>query len=533
MAEFSKRQQDAAYRAAEHAIEEARAEAATELNLSAVRANRSGSGPRVVKTDFAALTRLPDQISSLTSLQTLRLDDTRVSDLAPLAALTSLQILHLNQTQVSDLAPLAALTGLIVLTLRETQVSDIGPLSELTRLQLLTLDGSQVSHIAPLAALTGLERLSLTDTQISDLAPIAALTGLQNLTLSNCPVRDLRPLLDLTKLGTEGFPGLAFADTPATRADPALHNLSQINDHEERAEKTRAYLATLPPWPEPLDGPAAIDPPDQDPGLPLVWGPDGFAFLAAKVDTDPVTEDALEDLRSLLDDLRRKGNRHDDLFRLAGEMQDRSAGPIADLNLVRLHLSYQKLRRLYQGREARTEGFDDETVSVLGAVLEIVPGVTMADSGVKLLIERQEADRTRPSAPDVAAAEDAVLAAVHADDAPFAPEVKDIAGAIRQPGFDDRLAATRGILSRNAAVVVLKYLGNVTVAGIIGNYAYTHMPEILALARTMGDDAFTWAQMVFASFKVEYEASVGILRETVASGAIRPKRKPPKDVNEP
>ena len=493
-------------------------------------------------------------LANLTELRNLTLDHTKVNDLSPVATLTKLQTLNLTGTQVSDISPLVALTGLQNLKLEGTHIKDVSPLVALNRLETLWLDRTNISDISPLAGLTDLTDLWLTETLVGDLAPLASLTKLrtlrlygtlvgdlaplieltelQRLALSSSAVRDLRPLLKLKKLGTDGTSGLTYADTPATRVDPTLHDLSLIRDSTQRVEKTLAYLSTLPPWPEPLDGPAHVDPPDQDPGLPLVWGPEGFAFLAAKVDFDPVTEAALEDLRSLLDDLRRKGNRHDDLFRLAGEMQERSAGPIAGLNMVRLHLSYQKLRRLYQGREARTEGFDDETVSVLGAVLEIVPGVTMADPGVKVLIERQEADRTRPSAPEVVAAEDAVLATVHADDAPFAPEVKDIAGAIRQPGFDDRLAATRGILSRNSAVVVLKYLGNATIAGIIGNYAYTHMPEILALARTMGDDAFTWAQMVFASFKVEYEASVGILREALTSGAIRPKRKPPKDVNE-
>jgi Leucine-rich repeat (LRR) protein len=50
-------------------------------------------------------------------LQTLWLDYTRVSDLAPLRGLTGLQRLRLNNTQVSDLAPLRGLTGLQFLSL--------------------------------------------------------------------------------------------------------------------------------------------------------------------------------------------------------------------------------------------------------------------------------------------------------------------------------------------------------------------------------------------------------------------------------
>ncbi|MCE2739365.1 MAG: hypothetical protein LW703_13575, partial [Rhodobacter sp.] len=40
---------------------------------------------------YRALDRIPQDIATLTALQTLRLDQTAVSDLAPLAALTALQ----------------------------------------------------------------------------------------------------------------------------------------------------------------------------------------------------------------------------------------------------------------------------------------------------------------------------------------------------------------------------------------------------------------------------------------------------------
>ena len=76
-------------------------------------------------------------------------------------------------------------------------------------------------------------------------------------------------------------------------------------DRQERTGKILDYLLSLPPWPDaylpdtaPTDGklgsnedmPAA---PEQDPGLPLVWGRHGFAFFANSVSRDPVTEAAL------------------------------------------------------------------------------------------------------------------------------------------------------------------------------------------------------------------------------------------------
>ncbi|MCE9553909.1 MAG: leucine-rich repeat domain-containing protein [Planctomycetes bacterium] len=75
----------------------------------------------------------------------LYFDNTKVSDLSPLAGMTNLQELGLDQTQVSDLTPLAELKTLKVLVLRNTPVSDVSPLSNLTNLELLDLQNTQVT----------------------------------------------------------------------------------------------------------------------------------------------------------------------------------------------------------------------------------------------------------------------------------------------------------------------------------------------------------------------------------------------------
>jgi internalin A len=305
--------------------------------------------------------------------------------------------------------------------------------------------------------------------------------------------------------------------------------------------ETLAYLRSLPPWPEPYTPAATPDgsppqpigaipvAPEQDAALPLVWGEGGFAFLAASIDSDPVTEAALADLRGLLDDLRRKGNRHDDLYRLAGELQERSAGAVRDLNMVKLHLSYQKLRRVHARRGTREDGFDDETVTTMEAIFEVLPGVTLADDGVRVLTERQDAERARRVPAAEAEAAGRVLTDVQADDAPFAPEVKDVAREILRPGMDDRLAATKGILSRNTVLVVLTFVSTKgvdwAVGGPVGNFVYDHGTDLLAYAATMGDDALIWAQSVLSKFRVEYELAMAAARE-VSRMAPRPPKGP-------
>ena len=372
-------------------------------------------------------------------------------------------------------------------------------------------------------------------TGVSDLAPIAEMTGLRILSLTQTGVSDLRPLTHMDKLGDRNYGGLWFEETPASRLDEGLAKLVTIERDELRSKEVLAYLKTLPPWPEPLpwlSGPKKDPkPPEQDPALPLSWGEKGFTFLANSIDTDPVTEAALADLRDLLEDLRRKGNRHDDLYRVAGEVQDRCKGEVRDLNMVRLHLSYQKLRRLYQSRVSRTEAFDDETVGVLGSVLEILPGVTMADPQVEILIKRQEADQRAGAVADTVKAEQAVLTAMQSDDAPFAPEVKEAAKDIAEPGQDDRLSATRRILSRNGLIAVLRFLrhdpvGAGVTSSLLATFALSQGPALLTLALTMGTDAFLWAQMTLATVQSEYQIAAGVAKEVLGSGKVTAPKRP-------
>ncbi|MCA3462179.1 MAG: hypothetical protein IOD02_13635 [Rhodobacter sp.] len=299
---------------------------------------------------YRALDRIPQDIATLSSLKTLRLDRTAVSDLAPLAALTALQRLDLNQTAVSDLAPLAALTALEglglnetavsdlaplaaltalrVLALTHTAVSDLAPLATLTALQALWLDQTAVSDLAPLAALTTLGALTLNQTAVSDLAPLAGLTAMRTLTLNQtvvsdlaplaalselkhlalvgCQVADLRPIRGLAKLGTNGPPGLIFQDTPAIRADGTLARLAGITDSEDRARETLAYLNTLPPWPEPYTPSARPDGQPPQPvgqGVPEVPAPQPAPLQVVEVDgtlRPALPGDGLDDQARLL-----------------------------------------------------------------------------------------------------------------------------------------------------------------------------------------------------------------------------------------
>ena len=80
---------------------------------------------------FRALDRLPDEIATLTTLESLNLTSTNVTDLAPLAGLQALQSLNLSGTNVTDLAALAVFPALRSLNLQGTKVTDLRPLGDL------------------------------------------------------------------------------------------------------------------------------------------------------------------------------------------------------------------------------------------------------------------------------------------------------------------------------------------------------------------------------------------------------------------
>ena len=99
-------------------------------------AEAAGSGQTVLSLDREethALTELPDSIGQLDQLTLLDLNNTAISDLAPLAGLSGLRTLWLTQTQVSDLTPLRGLTLLAMepgtggLTFKDTPANRTTP----------------------------------------------------------------------------------------------------------------------------------------------------------------------------------------------------------------------------------------------------------------------------------------------------------------------------------------------------------------------------------------------------------------------
>ena len=126
---------DLAYEAALQVIRQAIAEESTALDFH--------------REDTRALATLPPEIGDVPELETIRLDYTQVTDLAPLQGLTGLRQLTLDRTQVTDLAPLQGLTGLQQIYLDGTGVDDLTPLANHTEMRAIWLDGTPVTDLRP------------------------------------------------------------------------------------------------------------------------------------------------------------------------------------------------------------------------------------------------------------------------------------------------------------------------------------------------------------------------------------------------
>lgn len=176
-----------AYQNAQDVIRQAADEGLREIRLAGVR--------------FHGLTEIPKDISKLTDLRVLKINETDVTDLTPIASLTRLHTLDLSRCCATDLAPIAGLSGLRRLYLDDNLdfVQDISPLSQLTDLERLSLQQCFLTDLTPLSSLTNLTYLNLKHTRATDISALATLSKLEHLWLPS-GTEDISALEGLTRL---------------------------------------------------------------------------------------------------------------------------------------------------------------------------------------------------------------------------------------------------------------------------------------------------------------------------------------------
>lgn len=171
------------------------------------------------------LTTLPP-LAPTAPLTTLDLSGNKLTDVTGLANFPLLTTLSLGSNQIADWRPVANLNHLTSLTTGNNPQTNISVLQRLTQLKKLNLSqlgmtnqdlklvtnmtslqdlaidfNGTISDLSPLAGLKQLTDLDFSKDAVSDLSPLAGLTQLANLSLSNNQVTDLSPLANLTQLG--------------------------------------------------------------------------------------------------------------------------------------------------------------------------------------------------------------------------------------------------------------------------------------------------------------------------------------------
>ena len=200
-------------------------------------------------TDPPSIIHDAKQLSRLVNLTFLALHG--VEDLTPLAGLPKLEELFVSHSNIRDLSPLAGLINLELIHMSGALISDLSPLAGLTKLEHVYLPGGDIADLTPLAGLTQLEELYLHHNSISDISPIAGLTNLKRLDLSRIDIlSDISPLATLSNLELLSLPNNNISDISALAR---LTNLTwmdlagnEISDVSPLATLSNLELLSLP-----------------------------------------------------------------------------------------------------------------------------------------------------------------------------------------------------------------------------------------------------------------------------------------------
>jgi len=242
-----------------------------------------------IKTDASSLVlsgkMLTDSdlndLSQLTSLESLSLSDNKLSNLAPLSQLSALTFLDVSGNGISDISALSDLALLKTLYLDGNPVQDLSPLYELKALRTLSmkniaisssqmaelksalpdckiyvdsgtsaaeeisiggktflsdvtelnLEGLGISDISQLSKCKKLVKLDLRNNNISDISPLADMPDLEWLCIWNNQITDLSPLIGLSNLKYIDADGNKIGDLAVLSALGSLEEL-WLSDNE-------------------------------------------------------------------------------------------------------------------------------------------------------------------------------------------------------------------------------------------------------------------------------------------------------------
>jgi hypothetical protein len=379
-------------------------------------------------------------------------------------------------------------------------------LASLIALLDLGLTNTQISGLSPLAGLTALNGIRLDGTQVFDLSPIVGFEQLRVLTLNNVPATDLRPLSNLASLNREssGFlslvgqllleTGLHFKKSGATRLDPELKRLSEIEDDTDRTTQTLDYLSTLTEWP-----PTPPDAPDQDALFRVIIDENGAEVAAALPDAeeqaDRVRLVCLEELRGAVTAFFRiADNYHPQLGKRARVLGKLLETDLPDLDLLRVHMNVEGLRRIYDKRAEREgeERLSADEVDALSDVIAVAPRLTLENEEVERYEARNAERSAGPDSAEVIASHQQMLEAIQQQTEIMGEGLRDIARLAAEAPPNTNGVRIGGVLISNTVLAVGAFavagasnavIGDVAVKGAQFLWMYSEPLRIIMAAK--------------------------------------------------
>ena len=141
-------------------------------------------------------------VAGLKGLRGIKLGDTKVADLSPLAGLTEMQVLELSGKELGpDLKWMSGMTKLtnIGISAGKALVSFEG-IPQLPKLQRIKLNSAAPADLTPLLALPALTSIDFNSCTINDISPLAKLANLTDLNLYGATISDFGPLSEAPQL---------------------------------------------------------------------------------------------------------------------------------------------------------------------------------------------------------------------------------------------------------------------------------------------------------------------------------------------
>jgi Leucine-rich repeat (LRR) protein len=141
------------------------------------------------------------QLHQLIQLRNLKISENRsIDNLKALIKLPHLRSLKINDTKITDVTPLKKLRHLKEIDLSKNPISDLTPLQNLHELTFIYLNNTPIENLEWLAKLKQVKVLDISSTSIKNIKELSEVSHLEKLIAYNTKINNIKALEDLPDL---------------------------------------------------------------------------------------------------------------------------------------------------------------------------------------------------------------------------------------------------------------------------------------------------------------------------------------------